>query len=166
MRTHCEGNAPRHQTPDTSNQTPDTRPEDKDTLMAVGANGPENQRVSMAGAVCLTLKAEGIPSVNPGHPDLIALLAQGAEVQNFVSAARTARDKGKGFAYVLGIVKGQMADANALAAAGQRSAPPRAQTTAERRTETIAGLTGRTTERTNDAIRTPIAIDVDARVVE
>jgi uncharacterized protein YdaU (DUF1376 family) len=113
MRTHDERNAPTHHTPHTSHQTPDietgdnTRPD------------PESTRVSMVGAVCIALKSEGIGSCNPGHPDLAVLIEQGAEVQNFVSAARTARDKGKGFAYVLGIVKGQLAEARALATAGR-----------------------------------------------
>jgi hypothetical protein len=65
------------------------------------------------------VKAEGIGNCNPGHPDLQVLIDQGAEVQNFVSAARMAREKGKGFAYVLGIVKGQLAEARQLAAAGR-----------------------------------------------
>lgn len=115
MRTHDERNA--HHTPDTSNQTPDI--ETKDTR-----SDPESRRVSMVGAVCVALKAEGIGSCNPGHPDLAVLIGQGAEVQNFVAAARTARDKGKGFAYVLGIVKGQLAEARQLAAAGRTSTTP------------------------------------------
>lgn len=66
----------------------------------------------------------GLASVNFSHPDLIALLEDGAADQEFVSAARIAREKGKGFAYVIGIVKGQRADAQRMAAeakANQRS---------------------------------------------
>ena len=70
---------------------------------------------SRAGAVCVALRAEGLASVNPSHPELLALLNDGAEIQEFVSAARIAREKGKGFAYVIGIVKGQRADAQRLA---------------------------------------------------
>jgi hypothetical protein len=55
-------------------------------------------------------------SANPSHPDLIALLEDGAEIQEFVNAARLASEKGKGFAYVIGIVKGQRADAQRIAA--------------------------------------------------
>lgn len=112
MRTHDERNA--HHTPDTSNQTPDIEDQGNNTRP-----DPESMRVSMVGAVCIALKSEGIGSCNPGHPDLQVLIGQGAEVQNFVSAARTAVGKGKGFAYVLGIVKGQLAEARQLAAAGR-----------------------------------------------
>jgi hypothetical protein len=72
-------------------------------------------RVSRQGAICMVIKSEGIASVNPKHPDLLALIDQGADVGHFASAAKTASEKGKGFAYVLGIVKGQIADAKGIA---------------------------------------------------
>ena len=72
-------------------------------------------RVSRQGAICMVIKAEGIASVNPQHPDLLALIEQGADVGHFASAAKTASEKGKGFAYVLGVVKGQIADAKGIA---------------------------------------------------
>lgn len=72
--------------------------------------------VTKAGAVCVVLKSEGIPAVNPGHPELMALLTQGADVGIFAAAAQTAKKAGKhDFAYVLGIVKRQMASAAAIA---------------------------------------------------
>lgn len=72
--------------------------------------------VTKAGAVCVVLKSEGIPAVNPGHPELMALLTQGADVGIFSAAAQTAKKAGKhDFAYVLGIVKRQMASAAAIA---------------------------------------------------
>ena len=72
-------------------------------------------RVSRQAAVCMVIKAEGIASVNPQHPDLMALIDQGADVGLFASAAKNASEKGKGFSYVLGIVKGQIADAKSIA---------------------------------------------------
>lgn len=96
-----------HQTPDTNHQTPITSNPVDDT---------QGISPSRAGAVCVALRAEGLASVNSSHPDLIALLEDGAEIQEFVSAARIAREKGKGFAYVIGIVKGQRADAQRMAA--------------------------------------------------
>lgn len=96
-----------HQTPDTRHQSPDTSKPIDDT---------QGISPSRAGAVCVAIRAEGLASVNPSHPDLIALLNDGAEIQEFVSAARIAREKGKGFAYVIGIVKGQRADAQRMAA--------------------------------------------------
>lgn len=74
------------------------------------------QTATKAGAVCVVLKSEGIPTVNPGHPELMALLTQGADVGIFAAAAQVAKKAGKhDFAYVLGIVKRQMASAAAIA---------------------------------------------------
>ena len=101
MRTHSDGNAPRHQTPDTSPQTPDPNTEDRHS------SAPPSQ----AAKVCLVIKAEGIGSVNPAHPKLLALLAEGAEVEQFIAAAKVAVNAGKGFAYLLGVVKGMREDA-------------------------------------------------------
>lgn len=97
------------QSPDTNTQSP--LPSTQVCKDTQGTGSP-----TRAGAVCVALRAEGLASVNPAHPDLIALLDDGAEIQEFVSAARIAREKGKGFAYVIGIVKGQRADAQRMAA--------------------------------------------------
>lgn len=64
-----------------------------------------------AASVCLAIKKIGIIDLNPGHPELLMLLEAGATMDEFVYAARTAKDKQKGFAYVLGIVKGQRTEA-------------------------------------------------------
>jgi hypothetical protein len=64
------------------------------------------------------MRAEGMISTNPSHAVLLELLAQGAEVGEFVQAAREAVPKGKGFGYALGVVKGQREDAARLAAEG------------------------------------------------
>lgn len=141
MRTHSDGNAPRARP-----QTPDTRHQSPDTSASTRASGdPPLTRVSIAGAICIALKAEGIGSVNPGHPELLALIESGAEVQNFVVAARSAKDKGKGFAYVLGTVKGQMRDASAMASAGLSAVPTAlassgGQARARRMAEAVPGL--------------------------
>jgi uncharacterized protein YdaU (DUF1376 family) len=65
---------------------------------------------SRAGEVCVVVKNAGIGIVNPQHPQLAELLADGATVQNFEDAARIASANGKGFAYCLGIVKGRLDD--------------------------------------------------------
>ena len=70
---------------------------------------------SMAAAVCIAIKSSGVASVNPSHPDLALLLEQGADIGQFAAAARVASEKGKGFAYVLGIVRGQLSDAQSAA---------------------------------------------------
>lgn len=68
------------------------------------------------GAICIVLKSEGIASVNPSHPELLALIDAGADVGHFSEAARASVAKGKpSFSYVLAVVKGQMRDAALLA---------------------------------------------------
>ena len=61
--------------------------------------------------MCLAIKKIGIIDINPLHPELLGLLEAGATIDEFVYAARTAKDKGKGFAYNLGTVKGQRSEA-------------------------------------------------------
>lgn len=113
MRTHSDGNAPRHQTPVTSNQSPVTSKED------THSSSPPSQ----AAKVCLVIKAEGVGGVNPAHPKLLALLEQGAEVVDFIAAAKVTVSAGKGFAYLLGVVKGMREDAaNRLVAAASGGA--------------------------------------------
>ena len=61
-----------------------------------------------AGSVCLALKAAGIADTNPGNPKLRALIAAGADLQEFVGAAQDAAARGNPrFAYVLGSVAGE-----------------------------------------------------------
>jgi hypothetical protein len=114
----------------------ESREEEKDThssyLAPVEPN--ESPGVSRKTAICMVLKAEGIGSVNPQHPELLNLVDQGAEVGLFAAAAVSARSKGKGFAYVLGIVKGQLADAANLARASPSagSSPKAAESFKER----------------------------------
>lgn len=70
---------------------------------------------SMAGAICVAMKSVGLNSVNPGHPELQVLIDKGADLGLFVEAAKAAVKKQKPFAYALATVKGQMADAAAMA---------------------------------------------------
>lgn len=112
---------------------------------AADAAPPAEAEVStlptMAGAVCITLRARGIPAVNPSHPDLLALLEGGAEIGSFVAAADKAVTAGKGsFAYVLAVVKGQIADSQRMAANARAS--PQPQTRKDRQLETAGLLTG------------------------
>jgi len=71
--------------------------------------------------VCVLLKSEGIGSVNPQNPTLVNLTKDGADIGMFAEAARISKDKGKGFAYVLGIVKSQLSDAAHVAAQARDS---------------------------------------------
>lgn len=67
--------------------------------------------ISRAAAVCIAMKAEGMVDVSSSHPDLLELLEGGAEIGEFVDAARRAVADRKRFPYALGIVRGQREDA-------------------------------------------------------
>lgn len=152
-----------HQTPDTKHQSPeedrDTHPATDVARVAPEPPGPASPP-TMAGAVCITLRAKGIASVNPSHPDLLALLAAGVDVGAFSLAAQVAVDRGRPtLAYVLGVVKGQQADAQRLASQAVAS-PSQPQGRKDRQLQTAAALTGATQRQPAKEI-----VDVDARVV-
>lgn len=67
----------------------------------------QSSEVTPSASVCLAIKKIGIIDINPSHPELLELLRIGATVDEFMHAARTAKDKNKGFAYVMAIVKNQ-----------------------------------------------------------
>jgi hypothetical protein len=60
------------------------------------------------------LKAAGLASVNPSHPDLLVLIEKGADIGLFVAVAQECVAKQKTFPYALATVKGRMADAAVL----------------------------------------------------
>ena len=105
----------------------------------------------MAAVVCRAMRAAGMAAVNPSSPELAALIAAGADEAVFVAAAATAVDRGKGFAYALATVRGQMADA-ARAAAGMRgvaggapparASPPEPAWRTEQRQRTLQAVPG------------------------
>ena len=64
------------------------------------------------------MRSAGLASVNPSSPKLAELIAAGATVDALADAADVAVKREKGFAYALGVVKGQLADAARIAAAG------------------------------------------------
>jgi len=104
--------------PESCSLNPDSRiliPETPTHISSLGEDpGARSVSVSKKTAVVMVIKAEGVGSVNPSHPDLQSLIDQGADAGQFAEAARAAVAKGKGFAYVLGIVKGQLADAQGM----------------------------------------------------
>lgn len=116
---------------------------------------------SMAGAVCITLRAKGVQSVNPSHPDLVALLEAGTDIGSFAAAAEKAVKAGKGsFAYVLAVVKGQAADSQRIAANARASPLP--QSRKDRQLETAALLTGASRPPQAKPLET---IDVESRIL-
>lgn len=122
-----------------------------------------------AAQVCMALKQAGIGHVNPGDPRLLALLARGATVANFLAASSGARDKRNPFAYLLATIDGQLTEAASLAAGPRVAIPTKPHSRAEQRAATIAALTGsNTTDRRDHAERKPSIdepVDVESHVV-
>jgi hypothetical protein len=85
--------------------------EDTHTPTPVQQPAPEP---TAAGRVCLAMRRAGIPDGNPGHPELLALIAAGASDAEFVGAAAAAAAKRKGFAYAIGTLKRQREEASAM----------------------------------------------------
>jgi uncharacterized protein YdaU (DUF1376 family) len=113
-----------HQTPDTRHQTPvNTHTESSPPPMV--------RAPSLAGQVCMAMKAAGIGDVNPGHLDLIRLIDAGATLDEFIGAASEARAKSKGFAYAVGTVKRRREEAAQAPAMHQGAMPQRPPTQAE-----------------------------------
>lgn len=77
------------------------------------------------------MKAQGIADVNPGHLDLLTLLNAGATRAEFEGAAVEAKDRGKGFAYAVGIVKRRREEAAKAPPLHQGAMPQRQPTQAE-----------------------------------
>ena len=69
------------------------------------------------------MREAGLTHTNPTHPGLLALLDAGATEAQLADAAAEANRRGKGFAYALGILRGQLADAVAPPRPAQRRDP-------------------------------------------
>lgn len=67
-----------------------------------------------AGAMCRVMRSAGLQGTNAAHPKLLALIDSGTTEAEFAQAARLAVERGKGFAYALGALVGQRADAAAI----------------------------------------------------
>lgn len=158
MRTHSEGNA--HQTPDTSHQSPDPNTH-TETSPPPMARAP-----SLAGQVCMAMKAAGVADVNPGHIGLLRLIEAGATLDEFIGAASEAKAKSKGFAYAVGTVQRRREEA-AMANPLHQGAMP--QPTISRRDlqlQTAALMTGAVPMHNRvRPITESETIDVDTRIL-
>lgn len=128
--TNRATNAQPNQTPDTRHQTPDLNPPPA-TAEVVGGGA-----ATPAGLVCMALKRAGIGDVNPGNATLRALIDAGATVEEFTGFAPQAVSGGKGFAWILGAVKGERTRAASTAGQLHRGPMPQQQrqpTAAEQR---------------------------------
>ena len=77
-----------------------------------------------AARICKALRVAGIADVNPGHPDLLALIAAGCTEPEFTGAAAVVRQKGKGFGYLLGMLTKQRTEAAQKLAAMHKGEMP------------------------------------------
>lgn len=93
-------------------QTPDLKTKGAATSTEV-ARDPDTSghEPTAPGIVCRAMKAKGVTDVNPGHPLLLQLIAQGATVPEFEGAALDAAQRGKGFAYAMAALQGRRKDA-------------------------------------------------------
>ena len=123
--TDKNGTTTHTQTPITNNQidinniTPSIS-----TPQGSGVVDSEISKTIPAGEICKALKAAGLQSVSPNHPELLALIAKGVTREQFIEAAQTAKGKRSPFAYMLTVIKGQLADAQAIEAGGGMPAKP------------------------------------------
>ena len=77
-----------------------------------------------AGAIMVLLRSEGIRDGHAQHPKLLELCMQGVEVAEFVDAARVAKDRNKGFSYVLGVVENRIQERDAMVVEAKAQGPP------------------------------------------
>lgn len=147
-------------TPATATQTPDTRHQSPIEEIRHTDVPPTD-----GGRVCRLMRNEGLAEVNPAHPDLLALIEAGASDEEFRQAALATVERGKGFAYALGIVKGQRKQAAEMANGLHRGPMPQAPPSRkERQLTTAALMTGATPKATPKAFHDDI--DIDARIIE
>ena len=114
-----------NQTPDTRHQTTEFKGAATSTEVARAAPPPDTQghEPTPAGIVCRAMKAKGLADVNPGHPLLLQLIAQGATVPEFEGAALDAAQRGKGFAYAMAALQGRRNDAATVKLDGPAQKP-------------------------------------------
>lgn len=121
---------------------------------------------SLAGQVCMAMKAAGVADVNPGHIGLLRLIEAGATLDEFIGAASEARAKSKGFAYAVGTVQRRREEA-AMANPLHQGAMP--QPTISRRDlqlQTAALMTGAVPMHNRvRPITESETIDVDTRIL-
>lgn len=114
-----------------------------------------------AGTVCRAMRQIGIADTNPGHPDLLALIAAGATDAEFAGAAQAAVDREKGFAYALGVLKGQRTEA-AKSAQGLHQGPLPAPAGGDRKARQLATAGLMTGAIRPSATTEPETFDADA----
>lgn len=126
------------------------------------------------GRICLAMKAAGIADTSPGNPEFRALVDAGADAEEFLSAAKDAVGRKKGFRYALTIVASARVKAAELAQQIHRGELPPAETpyqqSARERMQEFAPSIARKapTERVKEPTASEFfnAIDVPSRTLE
>lgn len=95
-----------------------------------------------AGRVCGLMRRAGLADANPGHPALLALLEAGASDGELQQAAAAAVERGKGFAYALGMLGGQRRDAANCGGAVMSGESARSRAARARAAALTGGLLG------------------------
>ena len=90
--------------------------------------------------VCKALRAAGIASVNPSHPELCELVKAGATLDEFLACVEASKGKRSPFPYILKTVVGRRLDAAAIAANPGASPNGRPPTKADKLAATAANL--------------------------
>jgi uncharacterized protein YdaU (DUF1376 family) len=106
--TNRAQNVPRNDNEQGTNQTPDTRHQSPEEEYLDTHNNLITSPEITPGSVCVELTRLGIMQVNPMHPELLEAIANGAIMQDFCFAATESMQKGKGFAYLIAIVKNRI----------------------------------------------------------
>lgn len=146
MRETRAANAlPTQQHHDSNDTGTGTGTSKRDTENSHDAGGGEDDPITagfkptQAGTVCKALRMAGIADVNPGHPRLLALLAAGAqpdEFTGFVPAALVKSQRAP-FAYLLGMVEGERQRAVAMSGQLHRGPLPNRQEAIEQRNSAV-----------------------------
>lgn len=101
--------------PDPRSLTPDSLIPDSPTHTAADEQKAGEPDGSVCVLACNAMRDAGIVDTNPSDAGLAVLVGKGATPGMFAAAAPAAAKLGRGFAYTLGIVKNQMAQAAAMA---------------------------------------------------
>lgn len=112
------------------------------------------------------MRQAGIADTNPGHPDLIALADAGVTDAEAQGAARSAVERGKGFAYAVGTLKRQRIEAAQTAQQVHKGAmPTKAPTQAELNTLAAGYGTGLYGSFDPNPQPQPETVDVESRLI-
>lgn len=139
IQEHCQHHASTMQAHlNPSSLNPSSLNPDTEVVTHTDCNLKPVQEKTPAAIVCVEIKKIGIIDVNPAHPKLLELIKIGATVDEFMHAARTAKDKKAGFAYVLGIVEKQRERVKAMSGKLHEGRLPNKQEALEKSNATVA----------------------------